>query len=362
MRKSKSVRILKPLCLLIAVLTAWTCSRARSVPSSLSPQFSKRHSVLIFFAPKPDWREVPKNILEWRRELRSIGGDVILFLNIPSDIKKAEYIGFRTERVVQSPTGLPLLSSMLEVISSYNLSNAVGFGNSDLSPGGNFAQVLMSILTLSFTAVTQFRVDPTLSINELEQRGQGWLVALSRMDYARDKSDAHVHMDGGVDFWLWNNVKKHNNVFGAPGKVPEFRLARPWFDNWLTSTVLQVGGRHVVDGTSVLKVYHRKHSRLGDLEKWDDPRNVEKLEADDDWQKNALYAKSSVLTLHGTPSQYHLGIGTTCEAVLVFFAQNGSSPSTLELKRRSASVPCPSCNDCYSQESLAGYTNLQTGT
>ncbi len=71
---------------------------------------------------------------------------------------------------------------------------------------------------------------------------------------------------GGVDFCLWNNVASHNNIFG------------------------QVGGRHVINGTPVLKVYHRMHKRLGNITSWDDPQYLGTLKADPDWLQNEDYA------------------------------------------------------------------------
>ena len=329
---------------------AATLQHARAVQAETRLQYSRRHSVVIFFAPKPGFEEVPGNLIVWREELQRIAGGVVLFLNAPSDVKKAEMLNFRTERVQESNNGFPLLSSVLNTISGYSESGAVGFGNSDLLPDENFARNVASVSRLDFTKVTPHIIDSQLRAYAVAERHEkAWLIILSRVDYDLHHSDGKVHMDGGVDFWIWNNLKRNNNIFGLSATIPAFRIARPWFDNWLTSTALQAGGRHVIDGTAVLKIYHRKHSRMGDMKRWDDPQNRAKLKNDADWLQNAELSNIKIRTSSGSLSTYHLGIGTACEALL-FLSTKSSNNTILQIQRRAKSVPCPSCTDCYSEE------------
>ena len=279
----------------------------RAIQTETRSQYSRRHSIVIFFAPKPGFEELPGNLIAWQEELQRVAGGVVLFLNVPSDVKKAEMLNFRTERVQESNTGFPLLSSVLNTISEYSESGAVGFGNSDLFPGENFALNFASVSRLNFTKATPYIVDSRLRDHDIPERHEkAWLIILSRIDYELHHSDGKVHMDGGVDFWIWNNLERNNNIFGLPAIVPAFRIARPWFDNWLTSTALQAGGRCVVDGTAALKIYHRKHSRMGDMERWDDPQNMAKLKHDADWLQNSELSNIKIRTSSGSLSSYHL--------------------------------------------------------
>lgn len=337
--------------LVLMIRTFASVQRQTTIRSDTKARLSKGSSAVLFFAPKPGFKEIPENILAWRHELKSIQGDIVLFLNAETDRAKAKLLGIHTEYVQEAASGLPLLSSMLDTISHYKHTLAVGFGNSDISPGENFARVLLPLLRLDYTRVTPCIVDSELVYHKLvDHRKRGWLIALTRIDYETNPSLGTFHTGGGVDFWIWNNMEQNNNIFGVPAIVPSFRLARPWFDNWLTSTVLQVGGRHVVDGSEVLKIYHKKHTRLRGIENWDDPNHADKLRQDPDWVQNSKLSRTRIHTVNGSLSHYYLGIGTTCEAAFFLSLQDNSTCLEIQLHSRAEAIPCPACKTCFLAE------------
>ena len=335
--------------------TAVWKSSLEKIFSTRRASYSQGRSVILFLAPKQGFSLIPSQIVAWQNVLQSIGGRIVLLLNERDDIALAELHGFQTERLQESSHGLPLLDSILHTMSGYRLSDAVGFCNSDISPGEGFGKALISTLSALKSGLQNmkpYRIDSNLTPIVLsDRRERGWLIVLSRVDFDVYESDGQTHMGGGVDFWLWNNVARHNNIFGSASAIPAFRIARPWFDNWITSTALQVGGRHVIDGTRVLKVYHRKHKRLGNIASWDDPRYLKKLKLDPDWLQNEKFAKVRVRTVDGSFSSYSLGIGTTCEALYTLFEERTQNGTRVRVaKGRTSLVPCPSCPDCYSDK------------
>lgn len=306
------------------------------------------YQVLIFFAPKPGFSSISQELLAWRKVMQETQGNVVLLLNNDADKAIARKNGFIVEKVDESESGLPLLSSILRTMSLYQNSCAVAFANSDLSPGENFGRSLISLLQFDLNDHVLYRVDDQLRAHVLKKRTRGWLVVASRFDYIDKVGLGHIHLDGGVDFWLWNNIPHDNNIFGVPSTVPDFRLARPWFDNWLTSTALQVAGRHIIDGTLVFRVNHKMHSRLGSIKKWDDPKIVRLLENDYDWLQNSHFAQERVLNRAGVRSKYRLGIGTTCESKYYLnYTPSHDDKMSLKLQVRDTLMPCPSCTHCY---------------
>ena len=302
-------------------------------------------SISLFIAPKAGFgSQLPAQLIAWKLELESIDGEVVLLLNQQDDIFHARRLGFKCERVRESHTGLPLLDSMLEVMSLYHNSMMVGFCNSDLFPGNDVA------LTISQLSLIDLNTNPLLTINSdlkrrsSSQRRKGWLLVASRIDFSRIPSDGQIFMDGGVDVWIWNNVKGLNDIFGAASAIPAFRIGRPWFDNWLTATAMQLGGRHVIDGTKHFHVLHKVHKRMGSLPDWND---FELLSQDADWSSNKMHAQKSIC-FEGTCSRYVLGIGTSCEAPLVL-ALGGEHSKRLKVLPREVHLiqPCPKCPNCY---------------
>ncbi len=344
--------LLSSFCLVLTICTfASVLRRQKLIRSDTKARLGKGSSAVFFFAPKPGFKEIPENILAWRHELKSIQGDIVLFLNDEADRSKAKLLGIHTEYVQEAASGLPLLSSILDTIAHYSQTSAVGFGNSDISPGENLARVLLPLLRLDYAQVPPHIVDSELVHHKMVDRSErGWLIVLTRVDYETQPSLGTFHKGGGVDFWIWNNVEQNNNIFGVPAIVPGFRLARPWFDNWLTSTALQVGGRHVVDGSMVLKIYHKKHTRLHGVGNWDDPKHADKLRQDPDWVHNSKLSHTRIRTVNGSLSHYYLGIGTTCEAVFFLSLHDNSTCSEIQLHSRAKAIPCPACKTCFLAE------------
>jgi hypothetical protein len=318
----------------------------------LTPLRNKRRAQLsavtfqLFIAPKPDFGSViPHSLIMWQSMLRTIEGEVILLLNKPGDILTATRAGFRTEHVLESPNGFPLLDSVLSVIYRHSESLMVGFCNSDLLPDTQFAEKILQVSKLNTSRLHGRTTDSELKLSSSDAFLQGWLLVLSRTDFENDPHDGHVFMDGGVDMWIWNNIAGENNIFGIEAQIPSFCLGRPWFDNWLTATAMQVGGRHVIDGTNELTVYHKNHKRLGYLADW---TNVSALENDLEWKANKQLAATQICSAEHRCSSYRLGIGTTCEAPFVLFSTRREGEVRLQVLQRQVISPCPSCNDCYS--------------
>lgn len=140
--------------------------------------------------------------------------------------------------------------------------------------------------------------------------------------------------------WIWNNVQRDNDICGVGIQVPAFRLGRPWFDNWLTAAAMQLGGRHVIDGTGKIEIFHKVHERLGTLSDWSD---IKRLEEDLEWRENRQFAYEDLCAHNGRCVKYRLGIGTTCEAPLYL----AGPVDKLQVKERHELIPCPSCRECY---------------
>lgn len=306
----------------------------------------KPRSIYMFFAPKPGFgSRIPAQLLSWRDELERVHGEVVLLLNSDADIFSALQRGLKTERVRESKTGLPLLDSMLRVIATYRDSEMVGFCNSDIFPGENLARTIQQLLLMNVRNAPIYVVDPDLNLHKINQEREGWLLVSARVDFTKVPSDGATHMDGGVDVWVWNNVGDGlNDIFGVGAVIPAFRLGRPWFDNWLTATAMQLGGRHVIDGTKYFRIYHKIHKRMGSLSDWND---MELLSKDTDWVSNQKNAKEKVC-FSGRCTEYRLGIGTSCEAPAeLSLIDNENSRGKLVPRVRNRIQPCPSCVHCY---------------
>lgn len=299
------------------------------------------NTVELFFAPKPHFREVPYNLIAWQHELKEIRGGVVLLLNEPGDIEVATKSGFRTAPV-QEVDGLPTLSSVLATTRRYSTS-AVGFANSDLLPGKGTGTILRQLLTMDTTLLRMYVTDSDLRQYDIQRKPRDWLYIASRREYDRIFTESHIHMEGGVDFWFWN-VHRTHHILGVHAIIPPFRLGRPWFDNWLTATAMQVGGRLVLDATEVLRLYHKSHNRVGNHPDWSD---MKFFETDKAWSANKISATKKVKTFRGTQSYYTLGIGTTCEAP--YFLVHDTS-ERLWFQRRNVSLACPVCLDCYREQ------------
>ena len=313
-----------------------------SFKSSLGDSNSSEvSSIELYFAPKPHFHEVPRNLVAWLNELKKIGGGVVLLLNELEDIEIAVNSGFKTAPV-QEVDGLPTLSSMLTTTARFS-SSAVGFANSDILPDAGTGSVLKRLLTMDTTSLRMYVTDSKLRQYEIKREPRDWLYVASRRDYESVATESHVHMEGGVDFWLWN-VHRTHDILGVRERIPPFRLGRPWFDNWLTATAMQVGGRLVLDATQVLNLYHKSHVRVGNRPDWSD---MKFFESDKAWNANKMAATKRIPTFRGTWSYYVLGIGTTCEAP--YFLVNDAS-GLPQFQRRNVSLACPACLDCYKKE------------
>ena len=343
---------------------------------------------VLFLAPKPGFGEaIPDGITAWRNELTSVKGEIILLLNDAHDIHLARREDFRTERIQESERGFPLLPSILEVISKYHTSRLVGFCNSDLLPGNHFSTAIKGLSLLNTYGLRMRTVDSDIVLQE-NFGSKGWLVVVSRVDFKDTPGDGRVHRAGGVDMWIWNNIDDHNNIFGIDDKIvsqinfedtplsghihmdesveienwddliktidsfnnsfrvansiPAFSVGRPFFDNWLTATAMQLGGRQVIDGTGEIQILHRKHNRTSN---WNDANY---FKGDDDWLQNKKLASVQVCVGAKRCAQYRLGRGTTCEAPYYLVAGvNKGNAKTFNLRSRRRIVPCHSCQDCY---------------
>ena len=325
--------------LLICFLTAFLSPYGET--SSSTPTFQ------LFIAPKPGFESsVPHSIRAWEKKLRNIDGEVIILLNEPGDILIARNAGFRTERVQESENGFPLLDSLLRVISKYRTSQLVGFCNSDILPGELFSERVQSLAKLDTLGWHQRTVDVNLQllVSDTKLQSNAWMIILSRYDFTDTPRDAHVFKDGGVDMWIWNNVAGINDFIGTGAGIPPFRLGRPWFDNWLTATAMQLDGRQVIDGTNYLRIDHKIHKRLGGLRDWS---NISVLESDLEWTLNKQYSRTQICHVDGKCSMYRLGIGTTCEAPFYLTGSELDQSKSFEVVERDRLIPCPSCQDCY---------------
>jgi len=298
-------------------------------------------SLTLFMAPKPGFGStIPSGLRAWQRQLHAVGGDVVLLLNMDDDIRLARRLGFKTEFVVESMNGFPLLDSVLRVATRHNSSKMVAFCNSDIFPGKDFFTFVDVLAKLEVAGWQLRHVDPDFAVKPNDKTSEAWLVVLSRIDFTKNPSDGHVFMDGGVDMWIWNNVEGDNDICAAGIEIPAFSVGRPWFDNWLTAAALQLGGRHVIDGTGAINVYHKKHKRLGSLSDWSD---MKRLERDLEWQQNKQLAYEQLCSNNGRCVTHRLGIGTTCEAPLYL----DGTVRKLQVRKRDTVTPCPSCTECY---------------
>lgn len=311
---------------------------------------------VLFLAPKPGLgNDIPDAIMSWRDQLVRINGKVVLLLNELNDIQLAHSFGFTTAPVRVSEEGFPQLDSLLEVVATFNKSKLVGFCNSDLLPGPNFADAVSALVQLDVKHSPLRTVDSDLTAHDNPKSIEGWLVVVSRVDFDDHPSDGHVFTDGGVDMWIWNNAQGsvvENNIFGFNSDIPPFALGRPWFDNWLTATAMQLGGRIVIDGTHKIQILHKIHKRLGSLSNWED---FELLANDQEWINSKRYALEKICTENGELcSAYRLGIGTTCEAPYFFGAAQGENKINYVLMPRRDIIPCPSCRECYTDVHING--------
>ncbi len=293
----------------------------------------------LLMVPKPGFDSViPSGLLEWKNQLALVGGEVVLLLNEYHDIHLARAQGFKTEHVEESENGFPLLHSILRVAAKHRSSKMIAFCNSDILPGNHFSKRIKALAQLDIDLELRYVDD--LIVQPTGQVSKAWLVVLSRIDFVRYRGDGHVFMDGGVDMWIWNNVPRDNDICGAGIDVPAFRIGRPWFDNWVTAAAMQLGGRHVIDGTNKIEIFHKVHKRLGNLSDWS---SVKRLENDIEWRENKKFAYEPLCARNGRCVNYRLGIGTTCEAPLYL----AGTQQHLLVKERQDLIPCPSCNDCY---------------
>mmetsp|Transcript_9431 Transcript_9431/g.42934 ORF Transcript_9431/g.42934 Transcript_9431/m.42934 type:complete len:361 (-) Transcript_9431:1602-2684(-) len=317
---------------------------AKPEPNSVLP-LSKNFSFSLFIAPKPGFKDgLPPALLLWQAELQPVLGQVILLINRDRDIALAEAYGFKTERIQESKNGFPRLDSLLDTISSYGASSQmVGFCNSDLLPGQDFGDTVRRMLQLDVSENQVMSVNSDLLRESRGSKTSGWLVVVSRVDYQQQPSDGHIFREGGVDMWIWNVVEDAHGILGF-GSVPAFGLGRPWFDNWITATAIQLGKRHVIDGTLELRILHKIHKRLGKLEDWSDTKL---LSEDHEWTNNKNLASGQICAEDEKCSEYRLGIGTTCEAPYFLTAKSIRGEKKLELRARSEFIPCPSCQRCY---------------
>lgn len=328
----------------------WSLTDRSELPSE-----TMEEAFVLFLAPKPGFDDnIPDAIISWRDQLVRVNGKVVLLLNEMNDIQLAESFGFKTAPVRVSEEGFPQLDSLLEVVATFNKSTLVGFCNSDLLPGPNFADAVSALAQLDVKHSSLRTVDSDLTAHDNPKSTEGWLVVVSRVDFVELPSDGHVFTDGGVDMWIWNNVHSslvENNIFGFDSIIPPFAIGRPWFDNWLTATAMQLGGRIVIDGTHQIQILHKIHKRLGSLSNWE---NFEKLANDQEWMNSKRYALETICPEEKTfCSTYRLGIGTSCEAPYFLGAAERGKKMNYVLMPRRDIIPCPSCRDCYADVQIA---------
>ena len=325
--------------ILLALFLLVICLHEESVA------ISSKETLILFLAPKPGLRtHFPKNLFLWQAELNSINGRVVLLLNEADDIEVSKDFGFDTLSVQETESGLPLLSSILEVASTFTTSSLVGFLNSDLLPGKDFAATILAVLDIKLPQHRILTLDNNLQIKPLARHRPGWLLVGSRIDYMDTPSDGHIFTEGGVDMWIWNNIENSNTILGINVEIPPFCLGRPWFDNWLTATAIQLGGRHVIDSTQELHFLHRIHRRIHNLSNWED---MSLLANDADWVRNRDMASTKICSTEGHCAEYRLGIGTTCEAPYILARNSLFWGRGIKVVARKKHIPCPACPGCY---------------
>lgn len=83
-----------------------------------------------------------------------------------------------------------------------------------------------------------------------------WLAVARRFDVSSEDATTK-NKDGGYDLWAWNVFPGCRPLL--PFDVPQFKIARPTFDNWFLSVSISTGYRHVIDATDAIVTFHHVH-------------------------------------------------------------------------------------------------------
>lgn len=334
------VRRIPLLCIIISLGFAISMIKLGKV-TFIHDQRSEPKIVLIL-APKPSFSTVPQNLLLWRNIIKPLGGNVLLLLNNPTDRSIATDAGFLVDYVKESESGLPLLSSVMQMTTKFT-SAILGFCNSDLEPAGSSTKIFLQYI-LSERWRNDWLENET---DELRQKvpahKSAWLLVANRMDYGDSITDRTVHKTGGIDMWMWNEGPL--GILGFNQIIPAFRVGRPLFDNWLTAMAIGIGKRHVIDVTLGVEILHKNHLRFGHLMDWS---NASALLADDqDWLENKRLATTPVCSQNKC-LMYEIGLGTACQAPLQLEITNDTDGHPkYHFTKRTVRVACPRCSHCY---------------
>ena len=157
----------------------WSLTDRSELPSE-----TMEEAFVLFLAPKPGFDDnIPDAIISWRDQLVRVNGKVVLLLNEMNDIQLAASFGFKTAPVRVSEEGFPQLDSLLEIVATFNKSTLVGFCNSDLLPGPNFADAVSALAQLDVKDSSLRTVDSDLTAHDNPKSTEGWLVVVSRVDF-----------------------------------------------------------------------------------------------------------------------------------------------------------------------------------
>jgi len=286
------------------------------------------HGIELFTAIRSD-RPIPRACKAWSELLSRFGG--VLHIITDNSFPVVPGAGFKVTVLDKDVLQLPTWNEICEVISHNRELLITGYVNSDILPDINIMEAVNTLQQLSTSLKYTRTAKPNQRFKVQLRVTHGWFAVATRVDINLGKRIGVTHTNGGYDIWLWNNIPDDNSVLGEYFSVPEFHIARPYFDMWFLSAAIQSGHRHVIDISPAVKLLHINHVRS--FEGWSERVRV----ANDDiaWNKNhdiafTKYCNDSVLGRRCV--EYKKGTGTVCETPLQLTEE-------FRLRERDDSVP-----------------------
>ena len=205
--------------------------------------------ITLFSTPK-DFIGIFKNIqLNALRSWRALSPDIQIIIlgdsegsREAADEIQAEYI----EDVQCSPRGVPILSDLFRKADKLAKYPILTFINADIILPDNFLSAIeISTNTFSKFLMVGHRwdmdVDTLINFNIKTEYNLFW---------ERVKTDSNKHACTGIDYFVY----KRNQW----GKLPDFVIGRPGYDNWLIWKARR-SLIPVVDASESVKVIHQNH-------------------------------------------------------------------------------------------------------
>eukprot|EP00755_Sulcionema_specki_P025786 Sspe_Gene.1651::Locus_551_Transcript_1_1_Confidence_1.000_Length_1424::g.1651::m.1651 len=145
--------------------------------------------------------------------------------------------------VKSAPSGVPLLNALFHQAEEQSKAPVLGFVNGDIIFVPHLLRDAVRLVSNTFTEFLAVGHRKTVEVTgKVDFTKEGWVDSLP---VGKDRGDAE-------DYFIWTRG------FFADRPLPEFRIGRPAFDNWLVNRAL-TSMKPVVDLTEMVLCFHQKH-------------------------------------------------------------------------------------------------------